>query len=216
MMLTPQEIHAKEFSGRGRNYDKAEVNEFLDQVVIDFETVTEENKTLKTKLAEADAAAKQVEDMKQSVNASILIAQEAADRLKKQTESEVAATLQQAQVEAQKIVMEATAKANNITSESQQVNAALVEEKQVLTADMGNFKNKLTSLLQAQLDLINNSSEWAEYGAKPAEAEVTPAALEAATEDSAESVEASSAVETVVVFPEKSNEADKFLNNDEN
>ncbi|WP_261700842.1 DivIVA domain-containing protein [Weissella soli] len=215
-MLTPQEIHAKEFSGRGRNYDKAEVNEFLDQVVIDFETVTEENKTLKTKLAEADAAAKQVEDMKQSVNASILIAQEAADRLKKQTESEVAATLQQAQVEAQKIVMEATAKANNITSESQQVNAALVEEKQVLTADMGNFKNKLTSLLQAQLDLINNSSEWAEYGAKPAEAEVTPAALEAATEDSAESVEASSAVETVVVFPEKSNEADKFLNNDEN
>ncbi|AOT56122.1 DivIVA domain-containing protein [Weissella soli] len=215
-MLTPQEIHAKEFSGRGRNYDKAEVNEFLDQVVIDFETVTEENKTLKTKLAEADAAAKQVEDMKQSVNASILIAQEAADRLKKQTESEVAATLQQAQVEAQKIVMEATAKANNITSESQQVNAALVEEKQVLTADMGNFKNKLTSLLQAQLDLINNSSEWAEYGAKPAEAEVTPAASEAATEDSAESVEASSAVETVVVFPEKSNEADKFLNNDEN
>ena len=215
-MLTPQEIHAKEFSGRGRNYDKAEVNEFLDQVVIDFETVTEENKTLKTKLAEADAAAKQVEDMKQSVNASILIAQEAADRLKKQTESEVAATLQQAQVEAQKIVMEATAKANNITSESQQVNAALVEEKQVLTADMGNFKNKLTSLLQAQLDLINNSSEWAEYGAKPAEAELTPAASEAATEDSAESVEASSAVETVVVFPEKSNEADKFLNNDEN
>lgn len=215
-MLTPQEIHAKEFSGRGRNYDKAEVNEFLDQVVIDFETVTEENKTLKTKLAEADAAAKQVEDMKQSVNASILIAQEAADRLKKQTESEVAATLQQAQVEAQKIVMEATAKANNITSESQQVNAALVEEKQVLTADMGNFKNKLTSLLQAQLDLINNSSEWAEYGAKPAEAEATAAASEAATEDSAESVEASSAVETVVVFPEKSNEADKFLNNDEN
>ncbi|WP_373762414.1 DivIVA domain-containing protein [Weissella soli] len=215
-MLTPQEIHAKEFSGRGRNYDKAEVNEFLDQVVIDFETVTEENKTLKTKLAEADAAAKQVEDMKQSVNASILIAQEAADRLKKQTESEVAATLQQAQVEAQKIVMEATAKANNITSESQQVNAALVEEKQVLTADMGNFKNKLTSLLQAQLDLINNSSEWAEYGAKPAEAEATASASEAATEDSAESVEASSAVETVVVFPEKSNEADKFLNNDEN
>lgn len=215
-MLTPQEIHAKEFSGRGRNYDKAEVNEFLDQVVIDFETVTEENKTLKTKLAEADAAAKQVEDMKQSVNASILIAQEAADRLKKQTESEVAATLQQAQVEAQKIVMEATAKANNITSESQQVNAALVEEKQVLTADMGNFKNKLTSLLQAQLDLINNSSEWAEYGAKPAEAEATAAASEAATEASAESVEASSAVETVVVFPEKSNEADKFLNNDEN
>jgi hypothetical protein len=64
--------------------------------------------------------------------------------------------------------------------------------------------------------LINNSSEWAEYGAKPAEAEATPAASEAATEDSAESVEASSAVETVVVFPEKSNEADKFLNNDEN
>ncbi|MDR3190437.1 MAG: DivIVA domain-containing protein [Lactobacillaceae bacterium] len=210
MALTPQEIHAKEFSGRGRNYDRAEVNEFLDQVVVDYEALIEENKTLQTKLTEADSNAKQVEDMKQSVNASILVAQEAADRLKKQTEAETAATLQQAQVEAQKIVMEANAKANVLISQSQQENQKLVDEKAALSTDMGNFKAKLTGLLASQMDLINNSADWASFGDATA-----PATSAAAPVEAPAASEAGSEVETVVIFPEKTDESDKFLNNDE-
>ncbi|MCM0582390.1 DivIVA domain-containing protein [Weissella diestrammenae] len=171
MTLTPQEIHSKEFTSRGRGFDKTEVNDFLDQVVIDFETLINENQTLKTKLAESEANVKQVEDMKQSVNSSILIAQEAAERLKKQTEAEVEATRNQAEEQAQQTVLDATAKANTIVTtaneEAAQTEAAsaaeiakLKSEKEALTQEMAGFKAKLTGMLQNQIDLVNGDHNW--------------------------------------------------------
>lgn len=44
MPLTPLDIHNKEFSRRLRGYDEDEVNEFLDQVIKDYEGVIRENK----------------------------------------------------------------------------------------------------------------------------------------------------------------------------
>lgn len=44
MPLTPLDIHNKEFSRRIRGYDEDEVNEFLDQVIKDYEIVIRENK----------------------------------------------------------------------------------------------------------------------------------------------------------------------------
>lgn len=171
MALTPQEIHSKDFTSRGRGFDKVEVNDFLDQIVIDFENLINENQTLKTKVADAEANAQQVEEMKQSVNSSILIAQEAAERLKKQTESEVEATRSQAESQAQKTVLDATSKANSIITkangEADQIkNDSQVEinrlkaEKDALTQEMKAFKGKLTGILKNQIDLVNNDTDW--------------------------------------------------------
>lgn len=211
MALTPQEIHAKEFTTKSNKwYDKAEVSEFLDRIVTDYDGMMQENQTLKTQLAEADANAKQVEEMKQSVNSSILIAQEAADRLKKQTEAEAEATLQQAQAEAQKIVMEANTKANALLTESQAKNEKLVAEKDALDKDMGAFKAKIEGLLQAQMDLVK-TDDWAAFQ-KPAANQVpsassAPVAPTSAAADSSE-------VETVVIFPESAESNGNFLNKD--
>lgn len=173
MALTPQEIHSKDFTSRGRGFDKVEVNDFLDQIVIDFENLINENQTLKTKVADAEANAQQVEEMKQSVNSSILIAQEAAERLKKQTESEVEATRSQAESQAQKTVLDATSKANEIITkangdadkiknDSQVEIDRLKAEKDALTQEMLAFKSKLTGILKNQIDLVNNDNGWTE------------------------------------------------------
>lgn len=197
MALTPQEIHAKEFTTRSSKwYDRTEVNEFLDQVVTDYDALMQENAMLKTKLADADAASSQVEEMKQSVNSSILIAQEAADRLKKQTEAESEATLQQAQAEAQRIVMEANTKANALISDSQRKNEGLVVQHEALEKDMTTFKSKLEGMLQAQIDLLK-TDEWASFTApaKSMSQQSTPA------QPVAPAAPVEPAVETVVVFP---------------
>ena len=173
MALTPQEIHSKDFTSRGRGFDKVEVNDFLDQIVIDFENLINENQTLKTKVADAEANAQQVEEMKQSVNSSILIAQEAAERLKKQTESEVEATRSQAESQAQKTVLDATSKSNEIITkangdadkiknDSQVEIDRLKAEKDALTQEMLSFKSKLTGILKNQIDLVNNDNGWSE------------------------------------------------------
>ena len=46
MPLTPLDIHNKEFGKSFRGYDEDEVNEFLDQVIKDYEIVIREKKEL--------------------------------------------------------------------------------------------------------------------------------------------------------------------------
>lgn len=46
MPLTPLDIHNKEFTRAFRGYDEDEVNEFLDQVIKDYEAVLREKKDL--------------------------------------------------------------------------------------------------------------------------------------------------------------------------
>ncbi|MFL1695504.1 DivIVA domain-containing protein [Weissella kandleri] len=204
MALTPQEIHSKDFTSRGRGFDKVEVNDFLDQIVIDFENLINENQTLKTKVADAEANAQQVEEMKQSVNSSILIAQEAAERLKKQTESEVEATRNQAEEQAQKIVLDATTKANSVLTDANQKAAQtkqesdqeiqkLTAEKDALTQEMAAFKEHLVGVLQNQIDLVNGNPDWQKIGRSEMPASNTTAESELADNGEPASMAASEA-----------------------
>jgi len=49
MALTPLDIHNKEFNLRMRGYDQDQVNDFLEQVVKDYEAVLKENDELQKK-----------------------------------------------------------------------------------------------------------------------------------------------------------------------
>lgn len=212
MAVTPQEIHSKQFTTRSNKwYDKAEVTDFLDQIAVDYDNLMQENQALRTKLVEADSNATQVEEMKQSVNSSILIAQEAADRLKKQTEAEAEATLQQAETEAQKIVMEANAKANSLLSESQSKNDDLVAHHDAMEKEMAAFKERINGLLRAQMDLMNTEG-WDEFqkevAAQPVDTEadapvvVEQGASATPVDDPDASISDSAQTETFVVMPD--------------
>ena len=53
MALSPLDIHNKEFSSKFRGYDEDEVNEFLEQIMKDYENVLKENKSLKNNLKQS-------------------------------------------------------------------------------------------------------------------------------------------------------------------
>ena len=53
MPLTPLDIHNKSFNKGFRGYDEDEVNEFLEQVMKDYELVLREKKMLEEKYADA-------------------------------------------------------------------------------------------------------------------------------------------------------------------
>ena len=82
MPITPNDILTKEFNREFRGYAKEEVNEFLDEVVVDYERSLDQLAGLKRKLAEAEEKIKNFEKLQESLNSSILIANEAAERLK--------------------------------------------------------------------------------------------------------------------------------------
>ena len=55
MPLTPLDIHNKEFNKGFRGYDEDEVNEFLDQVIKDYELILREKKEMEEKLNEMNS-----------------------------------------------------------------------------------------------------------------------------------------------------------------
>lgn len=89
MALTPLEIHNKEFQTKMRGYNQDEVNEFLDQIIRDYELLIRDNKELKDNLEIVNKKLVNYEEMQESLNKSILVAQDAADRLKVNTDKEI-------------------------------------------------------------------------------------------------------------------------------
>lgn len=82
MPLTPLDIHNKEFSRRIRGYDEDEVNEFLDQVIKDYESVIRENKELHNQLLSIQERLDHFVNIEESLSKTIIVAQEAADDVK--------------------------------------------------------------------------------------------------------------------------------------
>lgn len=82
MALTPIDIHNKEFSSRFRGYDIDEVNEFLDQIIKEFELLIRENRRYEELVNDMQARIDYFSSMEDTLNKSIIVAQEAAEEVK--------------------------------------------------------------------------------------------------------------------------------------
>lgn len=148
MALSPLDIHNKEFSRGFRGYDEDDVNEFLEQVVKDYENVLEENKMLKRSLKEAEDKVSHFNSIEETLQKSILIAQEAAEDVRRNSSKEAKLIIKEAEKNADRIINEALARARQITVEIED----LKKQSKV-------FRNRFRMLIEAQLDLIK-SDDW--------------------------------------------------------
>lgn len=100
MALTPIDIHNKEFSSRFRGYDIDEVNEFLDQIIKEFELLIRENRRYEELVNDMQARIDYFSSMEDTLNKSIIVAQEAAEEVKNNAQKEASLILKQAEREA--------------------------------------------------------------------------------------------------------------------
>jgi len=160
--LTPLDIHNKEFNKGFRGYDEDEVNEFLDQVIKDYEMVIREKKELESKLSELNEKLGHFTNIEETLNKSILIAQETAEEVKRNASKEAKLIVKEAEKNADRIINEALAKSRKISIEIEE----LKKQSKV-------FRNRFKMLIEAQLDLLNND-DWdhlMEYNVEPVFAE---------------------------------------------
>jgi cell division initiation protein len=148
MALSPLDIHNKEFANKFRGYDEDEVNEFLEQIMKDFENVLEENKTLKSNLKQSEAQVSHFNSIEQTLQKSILIAQEAAEDVRRNSMKESKLIVKEAEKNADRIVNEALSRARRISVEIED----LKKQSKV-------FRTRFKMLIEAQLDLIQ-SDDW--------------------------------------------------------
>lgn len=162
MALSPMDIHNKEFTRKGRNgYAAQEVDDFLDEVIASYQQVLNQNKDLQDQLDKANHNLSQYDEMKNSLNQSILVAQEAADKVKQEANTQANSVSREAQQQAQAIVAEAQAKAGQITSDAANNAARLNNESNALREETKTFQSRLAAMLQSQLDLVH-SDNWNE------------------------------------------------------
>ena len=150
MPLTPLDIHNKEFTKSFRGYDEDEVNEFLDQVIKDDEMVIRDKKDLQEKLTQLDEKLGHFTNIEETLNKSILVAQETAEEVKGSATKESKLIIKEAEKNADRIINEALSKSRRISIEVEEL------KKQAKV-----FRTRLKMLVEAQLEMIQ-TDDWDE------------------------------------------------------
>ncbi|WP_409305349.1 DivIVA domain-containing protein [Peribacillus sp. SCS-155] len=148
MPLTPLDIHNKEFSKVFRGYDEDEVNEFLDQIIKDYELILREKKELEGKLNEVFDRLGHFTNIEETLNKSIIVAQEAAEDVKRNAQKEAKLIIREAEKNADRIVNDSLSKARKIAMDIEE----LKKQSKV-------FRTRFKMLVEAQLDLLDND-DW--------------------------------------------------------
>lgn len=148
MGITPLDIQHKDFDAKLRGYDKEQVDDFLDQVKHEFELLLKDQKDAEKNLKFAEEKIQHFETLQDALNKSIVVAQDAADRLKENARKEAEIILFEAEKSADKLLKEAAEKADDINRETANVRR-----------ESRNFRQKLQLMVETQMNLINNE-EW--------------------------------------------------------
>ncbi|KSU62444.1 septum formation initiator [[Bacillus] enclensis] len=148
MPLTPLDIHNKEFSRGFRGYDEDEVNEFLDQIIKDYEILIREKKETEERLNALNERLGHFTTIEETLNKSIVIAQEAGEEVKRNATKEAKLIIKEAEKNADRIVNESLSKARKIAIEIEE----LKKQSKV-------FRTRFKMLIEAQLDLLG-TDDW--------------------------------------------------------
>lgn len=135
----------KRFSIVNNGYDINEVNRFIDIVIDRLEKLNAENASYATKIDELNkelSASTKIDDRK--LEKALLMVQDASDRIK-----------QVAKDEARLIVDEAKNNANSIVHEALIKAEKTEQERQLLEKNIKVYKEKMKSLVEGQLSLID-------------------------------------------------------------
>lgn len=148
MPLTPVDIHNKEFTKAFRGYAEDEVNEFMEQIIKEFELLIREKKELESQLTDKVERLGHFNSLEDTLHKSIVVAQEAAEDVKGNAQKEARLIIREAEKNADRIVNEALSKARKIALEIEE----LKKQSKV-------FRTRFKMLIEAQIDLLD-SNDW--------------------------------------------------------
>ncbi len=146
--LTPLDIHNKEFTRGFRGYDEDEVNEFLDQIIKDYEAVLREKKDLFERVTDLDEKLDHFKNIEETLNKSILIAQESAEEVRRNAQKEAQLIVKEAEKNADRIINDALAKSRKVMMEMEEL------KKQASV-----YKMRFKMLIEAQLEMLQ-TEDW--------------------------------------------------------
>ena len=152
MSITPIDIQNKEFARSIRGFSPLEVDEFLDRIAKDYEDLIKENMHIKEQAEQYKEKLSHYHKLEETLHNAIVVAQEAAEDVKRNAGKEAELIRREADRDAARILEDARHKAGRILTEHDEV----YKQAQI-------YKMRFRSLVEAQLSALE-MEDWLSMG----------------------------------------------------
>jgi len=153
MKLTPMDISNKEFKRGFRGYDTEEVDEFMNEIIENYEDVYKENSRLKEQLSRVNEKLEHYVKIENTIQNTLLLAQNAAEQARESSQKESELLIRNANDTAKKILDKAHNDVVSINDEFETVKQEFIKFR----AKFRNFMNAQTQTFdELEKDLIKN------------------------------------------------------------
>ncbi|MGF0108245.1 DivIVA domain-containing protein [Clostridium sp. SGI.024] len=153
MKLTPIDISNKEFKKGFRGYDSEEVDEFINEIIENYEELYKENSRLKENLSRVNEKLEHYVKIENTIQNTLLLAQNAAEQARETSQKESDMILKNANEVAKKILDKAHNDVVSINDEYEKVKQEFIKFR----AKFRNFMNAQTETFdELEKDLTKN------------------------------------------------------------
>lgn len=162
-MITPLDIENKKFSKQMMNgYNVDEVDEFLDQIMQDYETNYKELAASTAKLEELNNALNHYKTIESTLQNTLVMAQSTAEEVKSVAKQQADQIIAEAQSEAESIIRNTKESASKALTEIEQQTRMKEQQFSDIKKQFDIYKAKMESLLISQSELIKeiNKEEY--------------------------------------------------------
>lgn len=142
-MLTPMDIHNREFKKGFRGYSEEDVDTFMDQLAVDYEKVYREYCEMKETTEKMKDKLGQYEKMESTMNSTLMLAQETAENVKVSARKEAELILQEAESKKKQMLEESSMNLQNAEKEYDR-----------LRNQISTFRAKVQSILVSQMHML--------------------------------------------------------------
>lgn len=182
-MITPMDIHNKTFSKGLRGYSEEEVNDFLRQIVADYEQIYREHREMEEQMDQMKTKLANYEKISETMTNTLQLAKDTAENVKKN-----------AKRNAEILIANAHAEGDRQIREAEESRRRLVENMIRTEGNMKNYVGKIRKELQlalAAIDALDRIEAPKVAGYPPVEEkkEETPAVETKETAETAEAAE---------------------------
>ena len=146
-MLTPLDIENKKFGKTIKGYNVDEVDDFLDQVTLEYEKLYKENADYKSKFEQLNKELEHYKTVEHTLQNTLLMAQSTAEDIKSMAQKQADQIIDEAKVEAQKMVDE-------VNKDEVEVRRKTEELKKQFEV----YKAKMEALLISKLELLQDKN----------------------------------------------------------
>ncbi len=145
MNLSPNDVNSREFKRAIRGYKRDEVQDFLDDVAEDFEKIYKENGVLKDKVSVLEERLKHYKDMEETIQRTLVMAQNTAEEAKKN-----------ALKESELIIKDANETGARIIDRAKNDIIKINDEYDKLKGEFNIFRSKFRNFMNSQIDMFDS------------------------------------------------------------